>query len=190
MSALPRAPAATPALLALALATACSSGARQGTAWRDDLARVFSNNSVQPSEPPRELWTPADEETLQLRLGHADCAAIGRMKLLSVYASFSSARELSLVFRPQEILHGSLAGALDENGDLQLQLTPSSSDDFRLALQLQKHLPGTRYVMFLKRQPVGTRVVWHWALYRDDPKLISEIRAAYEALRQERERKR
>lgn len=176
------------ALLAL-LVGACSSGAGQNTAWRDDLTRIFSNNSVQPSEPPRELWTVADEEMLQRRLGHADCVAIGRMKLLSVYATFSSAKELSLVFRPKELLHGSLEGALDKDGDLQLQLTPSSSDDFRLALQLQKHLPGTRYVMFLKRQPVGSRAVWHWALYRDDPKLVAEIRAAYELLRQERERK-
>lgn len=172
-----------------ALLAACAASTSEGTAWRDDLSRIFSNNSVQPSEPPREHWSLADEEMLQQRLGHADCAAIGRMKLLSVYATFSSARELSLVFRPQEILHGSLEGALDKEGDLQLQLTPASSDDFRLALQLQKHLPGTRYIMFLKRQPVGGRKVWHWALYRHDPKVVSEIRAAYELLRQERERK-
>jgi len=168
---------------------ACSSGPGETTTWRDDLTRIFSNNSVQPSEPPRELWTVADEEMLQHRLGHADCVAIGRMKLLSVYATFSAARELSLVFRPQEILHGSLEGALDKEGDLQLQLTPSTSDDFRLALQLQKRLPGTRYVMFLKRQPVGSRAVWHWALYRDDPRLLAEIRAAYELLRMERAKK-
>ncbi len=182
-------PRATTLLALGLLAAACGPGPGERTAWRDDLQKYFSNNSVQPSEPPRELWTVADEEMLQLRLGHADCVAIGKLKLLSVYASFSTAKELSLVFRPQELLHGSLESALDREGDLQLQLTAATSDDFRLALQLQKHLPGTRYVMFLKRQPLGSRAVWHWALYRHDPRLIAEIRAAYELLRQERERK-
>jgi hypothetical protein len=176
-------------LPAVSLLAACSGSVGENTTWRDDLARIFSNNSVQPSEPPRELWSTSDEEMLQQRLGHADCVAIGRMKLLSVYATFSSARELSLVFRPQEVLHGSLEGSLDKEGDLQLQLTPASSDDFRLALQLQQHLPGTRYIMFLKRQQVAGRKLWHWALYRNDPRLVGEIRAAYELLRQERERK-
>jgi hypothetical protein len=153
------------------------------------MALVFSNNSVQPSEPPREHWTPADEELLQKRLGYADCVAIGRMRLLSVYSTFSAARELDLVFRPEVVLHGSLAGSLEGDGDLRLQLTPSSSDDFRLALTVQQRLPGTRYVMFLKRRPLaGGRVAWHWALYRDDPALLKEIRGAFEALHREKQK--
>ncbi len=158
--------------------------------WRDDFALLYSNTSVLPSDPPRHLWTRADEELLQRRLGFADCVAIGRTKIVTTYSTFSSPKQLGLSFRPSEIIHGSLEGLLDGDGDLILQLTPASTDDFQLAIKVQRTLAGTRYLVFLKQQPQpGRGPVWHWALYRDDPELIREVRASYELLRREREKK-
>jgi hypothetical protein len=158
------------------------------TAWRDDMAELFGKSSVRPDDPPRDLWTDADVELLQKRLGYADCAALGTTRLVSTYSAFNRARQLALAFHPEELIYGSLEGELDRDGDLGLQLTPAQND-FRLAVQLQRLLPGTRYLVFLKRQP-GNPPIWHWALYRDDPQLIQEVRATYDLLRREREKKR
>jgi len=173
--------------LLVALAAAGCGTAQAPVTWSDDMALYFSNSSVRPSDPPRHLWTQADEELLLRRLGHAECVAIGSTKVVSEYSDLSSAKQLTMAFHPQEIVHGSLEGSLDKDGDLMLQLTPSI-EDFRLAVQVQRELPGTRYIAFLKRKPAPDGPVWHWALYAHDPALVTEIRAAYQLLEQQQKK--
>jgi len=148
------------------------------------MATIFSNTSVAPSDPPRHLWTQADEDLLQQRLGYADCVAIGTTKGVSVYSTLGSPKQLALALHPQVVIHGSLEPYLDKDGDLMLQLTPST-DDFQLAVQLQKNIPGTQYLVFLKKQPSSSATpIWHWAFYRNEPRLLQEIRAVYSHLQQ------
>jgi hypothetical protein len=155
--------------------------------WRDEMAEIFGKSSVRPDDPPRHLWGEADVDLLQQRLGFADCAAIGTTRVVSTYSTFSKAKQVALAFHPDELIYGSLEGELDRDGDLSLQLTPAQND-FRLAVTVQRLLPGTRYLILLKRQP-SKPPMWHWALYRDDAQLIREVRATYELLRREREQK-
>jgi hypothetical protein len=171
-----------PSLLLLALLPACRAPAPQ-TAWRDDMAELFGKSSVRPDDPPRHLWSEDDVDLFQRRLGYADCAALGTTRVVSTYTTFSSAQQFALAFHPDEFLHGSLEGELDRDGDMTLRLTPAQND-FRLAVHLQRLLPGTRYLVFLKRQP-SQPPIWHWALYRDDPQLIRETRAVYDLLQRE-----
>jgi hypothetical protein len=177
-------------LALIATCCACSGPQKRPINWRDDMERWFSNNSTRPNETPRSMWSREEEDLLQLRVGSAEYAAIGTFRLLSIYSTFSSPKQLALVFRPQETLHGKLDDRLDKEGELMLQLTPSNSEDFRLAVQLQKQLPGKRFIVFLKEQPTGDdRVLLRWALYGDDKELIAEIRAMYQWLEQEKHKK-
>jgi hypothetical protein len=160
---------------------------QSGTSWRDDMALLFSSSSVQPTDPPRQMWTQTEEEILLRRLGHADCVAAGTTKIVSVYTALSTPEQLAMTFHPQEILHGSLVGTLDKEGDLLLRLT-ASAEEFQQAVRQQKSLAGSRYVIFLKKQPSPEGPIWRWALYRHDPRLISEIRAAYSTLNAEKKR--
>jgi hypothetical protein len=169
---------------------ACSGAQKRPINWRDDMERWFSNNSTRPNETPRNMWTREEEDLLQLRVGSADYAAIGTFRLVSIYSTFSSPKQLALAFRPQETLHGKLEERIDKEGELMLQLTPSNSEDFRLAVQLQKQLPGNRYIVFLKEQPTrDDRPLLRWALYGDDKDLQAEIRAMYQWLEQEKLKK-
>lgn len=176
-------------LLAALVCAGCGGPPLKVVPWNDSMSSLFANTSVEPNEPPRELWTTADEEVLQRRLGFADCVAVGRTKLVSVYTTHASMRQIAISFRPLSVIHGSLDGALDKDGDLLLQLTPSE-EDFQKAVQLQQKVITRRYLAFLKRRPRGGGggTVWVWALYRDDARLIDEVRVAYEALKAQRER--
>jgi hypothetical protein len=170
----------------LALLGGCRTTAPAST-WRDEMADLFGKSSVRPDDPPRYLWSEADVDLLQQRLGYADCAAIGTTRVVSTYSTFSKAKQVALAFHPEELIYGALEGELDRDGDLALQLTPAQND-FRLAVTVQRLLPGTRYLILLKRQP-SQPPMWHWALYRDDAQLIREVRATYELLRRGRDQK-
>jgi hypothetical protein len=173
------------ALLAAPLLAGCHAPPPR-TTWRDDMVELFGKSSVRPDDPPRHMWNEADVDLLQRRLGYADCAAVGTTRVVTTFSTFSNAKQLALAFHPEQMIYGSLDDDLDRDGDLVMQLTPAQND-FRLAIQLQRLLPGTRYLLFLKRQP-GQPPVWHWALYRDDAQLIQEVRATYEILKRDHER--
>lgn len=175
--------------LVVLLCLSCGGPQKRPINWRDDMEGWFSNNSVRPTEEPRHMWGREDENLLQLRVGAADYVAVGTFRMVGVYTTFSSAKQIALGFRPGEVLHGKLEELLDKEGELMLQLTPAS-EDFRLAVHLQRYLPGNRYLVFLKEQPgPGDRPILRWALYRDDKVLLAEVRAMYQWLEQEKLKK-
>jgi hypothetical protein len=170
---------------------ACAARQRPIVAWREDMERLFPNSSVRPNEPPRRLWTRQEEDLFQLRVGSADYVARGTFRLISIYSTFNSPKQLAVGFRPQNLIYGDLNEYLDKDGELMLQLTPAS-EEFRLAVQLQKSLPGNRFIVLLKEKEGsdGQRVL-RWATYNEDPEVIAEIRTMYTWLkRYKRQKKR
>ena len=147
------------------------------------MASYVENTSVRPGEPPRRLWENADEELLLRRMGYADAVAVGTIKLVSGVERRGSSGQLALAFRPREVLYGSLEADRDTGGQLRLRLDPSAAD-YRLAKRIQAQLPGTHYLLFLKRQPRrdGTNHL-RWAFYRPRRKLMSEVRSRYRMLK-------
>jgi hypothetical protein len=177
------------ALLLVLLSLSCGGTQKRTINWRDDMERWFSNNAVRPTEEPRHMWSREEEDLFQLRVGAADYVAVGTFRMVGVYSTFSSAKQIALALRLSEVIHGKLDELLDKDGEVMLQLTPSS-EDFRLAVHLQRYLPGNRYLVFLKEQPgPGDRPILRWALYRDDKSLLAEVRAMYQWLEQEKGKK-
>ncbi|MCB9558238.1 MAG: hypothetical protein H6707_19130 [Deltaproteobacteria bacterium] len=163
------------------------------------MNRWFDNTSVQPSEPERRYWTRADEDMLLRRLGYADVAVVGSIRVVNAFYMFDSPRQVALAFSPQQVLYGSLKGAIDDDGELFLQLGRSGLD-FHLAVTLRRHLPGRRYLLFIKFRPqsAGQRSLgeisgWRaslkrpgkqhptfsWVLYRPDKALLEQVQTMY-----------
>lgn len=158
--------------------------------WKRSMGNYFQNNSVRPAEPPRHLWDRRDEEMLLRRMGYSDTVALGTIRLVSHYTRRGHSNQLSLAFRARETLYGSLKQDLDQNNELHLRLGPTAGD-YRYALSVQKQLPGTRYLLFIKRRPRkdGTHSL-QWAFYRPRRKLLVEVRTRYRWLRQAGEKAR
>jgi hypothetical protein len=145
----------------------------------------FANTSVSPAEPPRLLWTRKDEDLFRRRIGFADVVAIGTIRVVTLFSRFEQHNQISVAFRPSEILYGELKDHLTEEKELDCRLGPADLD-FQMALRVQEHLPGTKYVLLLKLKPDERRKkqppVLRWALYRPDKRLLTEIRAMYQWL--------
>jgi hypothetical protein len=154
--------------------------------WQDSMQDWFSNTSV-PLEPPRALWTREDEVLFQRRIGYADVASVGTIRVVNLSSVHDSDQQVSLAFRPVEMLYGSLADQLDDDKQIYLTLGPSD-EDFQRALSAQRHLPGTRYLILVKWKPAkgDERVQTRWALYRADKQLLAEARAMYSWLKKKR----
>jgi hypothetical protein len=146
----------------------------------------FSNTSV-PLEPPRPLWTREDEALFQRRIGYADVASVGTIRVVNLSSVHDADRQVSLAFRPVEMLYGSLADKLDDEKQIHLTLGPSDTD-FQRALAAQQHLPGSRYLILLKWKPEkdNEQAQTRWALYRADKQLLAEARAMYNWLEKKR----
>ena len=82
--------------------------------WQDAMQVWFSNSSVRPTEPPRDLWTRKDEELFLRRIGFADIVAIGTVRVVTLFSSLGADQQVGLAFRPIEVLHGSLEDQLSE----------------------------------------------------------------------------
>lgn len=169
-------------LLLVLLANACASSQRVAPGWTASMGDWFSNDSVDPYQPPRDYWTAQDEDVLLRRMGYADTVVVGTLRVVSQYGRGEVPSELTLAFHADELLFGSLERQLDEAGEVLLQPEPASPE-FKLALRIQRNLPGTRYLLFLKRQPQGKTEQLRWALYRPTHQLLQEIRSRYAALR-------
>lgn len=180
------------ALLGAALLAACGGGR---VPWRAEMTRWFDNASVTPTEPDPRDWSRSEWDRLLRRMGFADIAALGTMEVVTTVAELTSARQVSLVFRPLEVLHGSLAGLADEEGDVVLTLGPGALD-FNNALAAAERVAGRRFLLFLKERPRrGLRPpagwegsLWQqpvvkkryaWALYRPETLLLSRVRTMY-----------
>jgi hypothetical protein len=173
-------------LLLPVLAAGCASAQtdKPAVAWRDGMQNWFDTGSVDPDEPPRQLWDSQDEDTLLRRLGYADAVSVGTMRLVSQYEKHSQPSQLTLAFAPEEVLFGSLKAQLDTQRELALRLD-RSSQDFELALRVQRQLPGTKYLVFFKQRPDrhGKRRLL-WSLYKPSKRLLAEVRTRYHWLEQ------
>jgi hypothetical protein len=170
-------------LLGLWLAAfGCGHGRSGETEWQASMGRYFANGSVRPPEPPRRLWERGDEDLFLHRMGLADVVAVGVARVVTVHSTFDTPKQVALAFQPREVLHGSLEEVVDDDGELLLPLGPDS-EDFQLAVKVHPHLPGSRYVLMLKKQARKDRpTAVHWALYRPDDQLLAEIRAMFKWL--------
>lgn len=168
------------------LLAGCAGSAPQGVTWKRSMSEVFDNSSVRPGEPPRRLWTRRDEDRLLRQLGYADAVALGTIRLVNK-TSMRGRRQLALAFKPTEVFHGAISRDLDSDGVLRLRLGPSSRDYHRAA-RVEHQLPGTRYLLFVKRKP-GRRgkVRLRWAFYQPRRQLLAEVRARFRWLRQDRQ---
>ncbi len=171
--------AVTLALASLTILAGCAGSGKQEIKWSGSMESYFENTSVRPGEPPRRLWEHADEELLLRRMGYADAVAVGTIKLVNGVERRGSSGQLALAFRPREVLYGTLSKDRDDDGQLRLRLDPTAAD-YRLAKKIQAQLPGTHYLLFLKRRhrSDGTHGL-RWAFYRPRRKLMSEVRARY-----------
>jgi len=154
------------------------------------MGSYFENTSVKPGEPPRRLWDSVDEELLLRRMGYADTVAVGTIRLVSKYEHRGRSGQLALAFRAREVLYGSLNEDQDTEGELTLRLDPSAAD-YSLARKVQSQLPGTHYLLFLKRRPRGgDKPDLRWAFYRPRRKLMAEVRSRYRWLKKAGDRSR
>lgn len=190
--------AGAPLLLAGAILLPAGCSRTPKTAWHDSMERWFSSSAARPTDPPYARWTRQDHDLFLRRIGHADVAAVGTIRLVTTYSMYGATKQVGLLFRPQKVLHGSLEDDLDEQEELPLRLS-DSAPDFRLALLLRDHLPGKRYLIFLKEKPsdedsgpqrTGWRAslwrppppppaAYRWALYRPEPALLARVREMY-----------
>lgn len=170
-------------LLGLWLAAfGCGHSGAGGTAWQDSMESYFANGSVRPPEPPRRLWERKDEDLFLHRMGLADVVIVGVARVVTVHSNFDTPKQVALAFQPREVLHGSIEEVADDDGELLLPLGPES-EDFQLAVKVHPHLPGSRYVLMLKKQHQKDRPpVLRWALYRPDDRLLAEIRVMFKWL--------
>lgn len=146
-------------------------------AWSPSMGNWFTNDALSADDPPRAFWTRKDEEQLLRRMGYADAAALGTLRLVSQYSpSDDLPGSLSIAFRPDETLFGTLQTELDSEGELTLWLDPSSSE-FRHAVKMRHNLTGARYLLFLKRGTENSAL--YWACYRATPRLVDDVRTRY-----------
>jgi hypothetical protein len=149
----------------------------ESRAWSSSMGNWFTNDALSADDPPRAFWTRKDEEQLLRRMGYADAAALGTLRLVSQYSpSDDLPGSLSLAFRPDETLFGTLGTELDSEGELTLSLDPSSTE-FRHAVKMQHNLTGARYLLFLKRGSDNGAL--YWACYRATPRLLDDVRTRY-----------
>jgi hypothetical protein len=153
--------------------------------WKSGMQKWFANTSVQPDEPPRNLWTQKDQNLLQRRIGYADAAFVGKVRIVSEYSAYDQTSQVSLAVTPTKVLHGLLEADLSKDGAIMLKLDPSS-EGFAAAVRSERR-PGTRYLVFIKRKPLqGKEYELRWALYQPTKELLHEVRAMYAWLEQAR----
>lgn len=148
------------------------------------MDRWYPNQSVRPAQPPRHLWKHSDEDLFLRRIGFADVVALGSARVVTLYVAFNTPRQLALAFHPEETFYGSLEDDMDDDGELLLPLKPGD-DDFQLAVKVIRHLPGSRYLLLLKKKPSKNekeQPELKWALYTPEKRLLVELRAMFKWL--------
>lgn len=176
-------------LVAAVAAAGCGGGKGvKPDSWRPGMERWY-RNPIRPSEPPRLYWSRREQDLFLRRVGHADVVALGTLRLINLFSQLGEERQMGLAFHADEVLHGSLEDHLDENGELYLSLKPGDQD-FYLSVKVQRHLPGTRFVLLIKFKPTPgdnaskPRTVVRWSLYRHEKGLVRELRAMFRSLEQ------
>jgi hypothetical protein len=180
------------ALIAALQLAACRTGR---VPWSDEMAHWFNNASVNPPEPDPRDWARPEWESFLRRIGFADAAVIGTMSVVTTFSQLTTARQVSLVFRPLEVLHGSLAELTDEDGGIALVLEEGSLD-FNAARAAARRVAGRRFLLFVKERPQraarplagwegslwqqpAAQKSFQWALYRPAALLLLRVRTMY-----------
>jgi hypothetical protein len=186
-------------MLLLALTTggpiACASNR---ISWQEEMVRWYPNGIGETNQLQHiaAVDRGSDYDLFQKRIGFADTAALGSIRLVNEQAEHGAAPSKTLlIFRPVEVLHGSLAAIRDKDGDILLSADraelPSEGLD-------QESITRKNYLLFLKRQPgkviasneKGWRgSIWgprqaaaryRWVLYPSSPKLLEEVQQLYQ----------
>lgn len=173
-------------LLSILSPLGCSS-APKPVQWQAAMQAWYGNGPVRPDQLPRLLWERPAEDLLQKRVGFADVVVIGTAHVVTLFTALDAPRQLALAFRPQEVIHGSLDDLTDQEGELLLTLD-SGDDDFQMAVKTYDHLPGSRYLLLLKRKPTknSKRPLVRWSVYKPDKVLLREIRVMFRWLEQKK----
>jgi len=166
--------------------------------WRAEMTAWFDNSTVSARLYPRRYWLAVDHELLQRRMGNADLVVIARLAFLRSTSRFNQAQHVGLAFDTEDVLYGDLDPALDGQRQLVLEMGPDSVD-FKRTIHLQRHMVGTRYLLFLKAEPGGApsqgitgweASLWYptaakavrryaFSLYLPQPELVQELRTMY-----------
>ena len=178
----------TPIVFVMVILFGC--GTNRGARWDGAMQRYYDNSSVRPSGPSRREWEQRDKDLLLRRLGHADVVVLGAATSVNLYTTNSSPKQLSVTLEPSRVIHGSIKGLTDPQGELVLRLKPGD-EDFQTALRVFKHLPGSQYLLLLKHAPPGgsgkrKRPRLFWATYNPDARLLAEVDALFGSLRRNR----
>lgn len=188
-------------LTILALQPSACSKSKQ-IPWSEAMAVWFGNAAAQPTDPPRKHWSRAEEDLFLKRLGYADLTVLGEVRSVGTFTKYEDPKQVTLTFVPLHTFYGDLDKRLNERGELVLKLA-NVALDFRRAVQVQRFLPGKRYVLLLKEKPVELqnrpegggwqaslwrpppkpKPTYRWALYRPERSLLLQIRDLYRLLR-------
>jgi len=173
--------------LVLWLPLGCGTSSPKPVQWQEAMLRWYDNSSVRPGEPPRQLWEPPEVDLLLKRVGFADAVAVGRARAVTLFTMLNTPKQLAVVFHPEELIYGDLEQLTDDSGDLLLSLDPGDVD-FQMALKTYDFLPGSRYLLLLKRQPTRDKkdFILRWSLYNPQPRLVQEIRVMFRWLKEKK----
>jgi hypothetical protein len=173
--------------------------------WSEAMAVWFGNAAAQPTDPPRKHWTKKEEDLFLKRLGYADLVVLGEVRSVGTFTKYEDPRQVTLTFLPLHTFYGDLETRVDERGELVLKLA-NVALDFRRAVQVQRFLPGKRYILVLKEKPTTERgkpkgsdwkaslwrpppkpkPIYRWALYRPERALLRQIRDLYQLLKRKK----
>jgi hypothetical protein len=158
---------------------------RPTTRWQPGMKAWFTNDSLHVDADRRKTWTREDEEQLLRQLGHADVVAVGSIHSLQQASHYGAARQLSLAFRPAEVLHGSLEGDLDRDRLLVVHVAPRG-EAIRAARALPTRPGQSRYLLVLKRRPLpGGGHQLRWAIYQPSTTLLAHVRSLFARLQKD-----
>ena len=165
-------------ILAL-LWTGCA-GSRQAVQWDDSMQGLFSGNPDNPTSHPRHLWSKADEERLLRQMGYADVAAVGTVRVVTQCDRYGK-RQVTLEFQVTEILHGDLDDELEDEQKLSLKMD-TDSRHLQSTVKAAREIPGTQFLVFLKRKPQGSKSRLSYDFYRPNTRLLAEVKSIYSRL--------
>ena len=161
----------------LGLGAGCG-GSGQTVRWQDSMEDLFSGSPGNPTSHPRHLWSAQDEDRLLRQMGYADAAALGTIRVLTQCDRYGK-QLVAVEFQVREVLHGTLAGALEQGQKLNLRLD-SRSPALRSTVQTARKIPGTQFLVFFKQRPDsnGKLRLFH-DFYRPSPRLLAEVKSIY-----------
>jgi hypothetical protein len=142
----------------------------------------YGNNSIDIDLSHGDQWTRKDEDLLLRRLGHADLVAVGTIRLVTHFSRYNTPRNMSLSFKPEEVLHGSLKGDLDQEQLLVMHISPNTHS-FDIAKKIQDHPTKVHYLVLIKRKPLSNgQHQLRWVIYQPSREIMARVRFLFSQL--------